>query len=324
MYPVGATISDTVDNVFLFIVGASVVLLLLVTVLMIWFAIKYNRKRHPEAKPVKERTWLEVVWTVIPTILVLAMFYYGYEGFKLMRTVPEGAMNVKVTGRMWEWKFEYANGKITDKLYVPVDKPVKLTMKSLDVVHSFYIPSERVKEDLVPGRETYLWFKPQTVGPADIFCAEFCGQRHAYMLSQVIVMKQEEFDKWYGETEKITEVPTAVATMETLGCLDCHSMDASAGDRLSLKGIFGQKRIVIVDGKEKEVTVDDEYLRRSITNPSAEIVKGQEDSMPEPDEMTPEQLNEIVEFLKNGGQSDTGDQKENPGENTDVKEEPNK
>jgi cytochrome c oxidase subunit 2 len=275
--------------------------LLLVTFLMIWFAIKYNRKRHPEPKPVKEKAWLEVLWTVIPTILVLLMFYYGYEGFKMMREVPKDAMTVKVTGRMWDWKFEYANGKTTDKLYVPVNKSVKLLMKSLDVVHSFYIPSERVKEDVVPGRETYLWFKPQTVGPADIFCAEFCGQRHAYMLSQVIAMEEKDFNEWYdsGEEEKVHPV---ITLMEEKGCLDCHSMDDSAGDRLSLKGLMGKNRIVIVDGKEKEITIDEAYLLRSITDPGAEIVKGQDDAMEKPEDLSEEQIKQIVEYLK-GDQS---------------------
>jgi cytochrome c oxidase subunit 2 len=298
-YKVGATAAEAVDNIFLFIVSVSVVLLLLITGLMIWFAIKYNRKRHPVAEPVKQRAWLEITWTVIPTILVLVMFFYGYEGFKLMRDVPDDAMTVNVTGRMWEWSFEYENGKQTDKLYVPRGKAIKLLLKSLDVLHSFYIPKYRVKEDVVPGRETYLWFKPQTVGPSDIFCAEYCGQRHAYMLSQVIVMEEEEFQQWYGKTGEPPGEMSAQAIMEDLGCLDCHNLDDSAGDRFSLKGIFGKKRIVIKDGKEIEVTADEDYLRRSIMEPGAEIVKGQENIMETPEELTEEKLKIIIGFLKN-------------------------
>lgn len=299
MYPVGATISETVDNVFLFIVGISVVLLILVTALMIYFAFKYNRKRHPDPKPVKQKAWLEILWTVIPTILVLAMFYYGFEGFKLMRNVPDDAMTVKVNGRMWQWDFEYDNGKTSDKLYVPVNKPVKLLMKSLDVVHSFYIPKYRVKEDVVPGQETYLWFKPQTTGPADIFCAEFCGQRHAYMLSQVVVMEQTEFDQWYQLKKHAKALPIE-ELMEEMGCLDCHSPEASAGDRLSLKDLIGQKRIVIVDGNEKELTIDEAYIRRSITDPGAEVVKGQDNVMAVPEDITKEQIDRLVTFLSTG------------------------
>lgn len=299
MYNVGVTTAEAVDNVFIFIVAISVVLLVLVTALMIFFAVKYNKNRHPQPKPVKQNVWLEVVWTLIPTILVLAMFFYGYEGFKVLRDVPEDAMVVKVTGRMWNWSFEYDNGKTTDKLYVPVGKSVKLLLKSVDVIHSFYIPAFRVKEDVVPGQETYMWFKPQAIGPSDIFCAEFCGQRHAFMLSQVISMKQEEFDQWYQSTPGTGEpVDPAIPIMEEFGCLDCHSLDDSADERLSLKGLLGATRIVIADGEEKLVVVDDAYLRRSITDPSAEVVKGQDDSMEAPEDITKEQLDEIIRFLK--------------------------
>ncbi len=304
-FTVGGTASEAVGNVFWFIILISVILLLLVTFLMIFFAVKYNRKRHPESKPVKQRTWLEVVWTLIPTVLVLAMFFYGYEGFKLMRSVPEDAMKIKVTARMWDWSFEYENGKRTDKLYVPIGKNIKLEMKSVDVIHSLYMPAFRIKEDLVPGRETYLWFKPQTVGPADIFCAEYCGQRHAYMLSQVIVMEAGEFQKWYEAKEEKTDrleelkkIP-AVVFMEEYGCLECHSIDDSKGERIPLKGIYGQTRFVMQrDGSEKEVIVDEEYLRRAIMDPGAEVVKGQMDMMEAADDLTDEELKMIIDFLK--------------------------
>ncbi|MCP5107074.1 MAG: cytochrome c oxidase subunit II [bacterium] len=306
MYTVGASVSEAVDKTFWFIIGISVILLLLVTFLMIFFAVKYSRKRHPKPKAVKQSMWLEVIWTLIPTLLVLTMFYYGYEGFKLMRNVPGDAMKVKVTGRMWDWSFEYANGKRTDKLYVPKGKSVKLEMKSLDVIHSFFIPAFRIKEDVVPGRETYLWFKPQTTGPADIFCAEFCGQRHAYMLSQVMVMDEPEFEAWYKKDEKkidpmeeLLKIP-AVAFMDDYGCLGCHSLEGPKGEMVNLKGIFGQKRFVLQkDGSEKEVLVDEAYLKRAIMDPGAEVVKGQIDQMEPADDLTDEQLKMIIEFLKN-------------------------
>lgn len=305
MYTVGATVSEAVDKTFWFIIIVSVILLLLVTFLMIFFAIKYSRKRHPKPEPVKQNMWLEVVWTLIPTLLVLAMFYYGIEGFRVIRNVPEDAMKVKVYGRMWDWTFEYADGRRTNKLYVPKGKSVKLEMKSLDVIHSLYIPAFRIKEDLVPGRETYLWFKPQTTGPTDIFCAEFCGQRHAFMLSQVIVMEEDEFDKWYkageappDEMAELVKIP-AVVLMNDHGCLECHSVDASKGERLPLKGIFGQTRVVMLkDGSEKEVLVDEDYLRRALLEPGVEVVKGRADEMEPASDLTEDQLKQIIEFLK--------------------------
>lgn len=305
MYTVGTTVSEAVDKTFWFIILASVILLLLVTFLMIYFAVKYNHKRRPEPEAVKQSMWLEVVWTIIPTILVLAMFYYGYEGFLLMRQVPEDAMQVQVTGRMWDWSFEYENGKRSDKLYVPKDRSVKLNMKSLDVLHSFYIPAFRIKEDVVPGRETYLWFKPQTVGPADIFCAEFCGQRHAYMLSQVITMEPADWEIWYNQKAdepaldmvELKKLP-AVQVMDEYGCLDCHSIDRSKGERIPLNGLFGQTKIVMKDGKETEVLVDEAYLRRALIEPGAEVAKDQIDQMEPVTDLTEEQIQLILDYLK--------------------------
>ena len=303
MFNVGTTTVEAVDNVLIFILVISVALLLLITGLMIYFAFKYNHKRHPEPKPVKQHLWIEVVWTVIPTILVLMMFWYGYEGFKLMRDVPEDAMTVEVTGRMWDWSFEYENGKRTTELIVPVNKPVKTLLKSIDVVHSFYIPAYRVKEDVVPGLETYLWFQPDEVGEVDIFCAEFCGQRHAYMITVVKVLPQAEFDKWYNTEEKKEEKAgpdPAIALMEETGCFDCHNMgNNSTPAMLSLKGLIGQKRIVLVNDVEKEITIDEDYIRRSITDPQAEVVKGQDgEAMELPEELTAEQIETIVRYLK--------------------------
>jgi len=304
MYTVGATIGEAVDNVFWFIVIASVILLLLVTGLMIYFAVKYSRKKHPESEPVKQRLWLEILWTAIPTVLVLFMFYYGYEGFKLMRDVPEDAMVVKVTGRMWDWRFEYVNGKTSEKLYVPVGKAIKLELKSVDVLHSFFMPAFKIKEDVVPGKETYLWFKPQTVGSADIFCAEYCGQRHAYMLSQVIIMKEDDFRSWYDKKQEPIDSLTlhkespAFKLMDEQGCLSCHSVDDSGGELIPLKGLFGKKKIVIKDGKEVEVLVDEAYLRRALLEPGAEVAKGQIDQMEPVEDLTDEQLQMIIDYLK--------------------------
>jgi len=201
-----------VDNIFIFIVGISVVLLLGVTFAMIYFVIRYRAKKHPKPENITGNTTLEVVWTVIPLILVLAMFYYGWQGFKLMRNVPPDAMTVKVTGRMWKWTFEYGNKKTSDTLYVPVGKPVKMEIQSADVNHSFYIPSFRIKEDAIPGRTNYLWFLPNEKGTFDVMCAEYCGMNHSYMLSKIVVISVEDFNKWISapdssKTDTLKVVP---------------------------------------------------------------------------------------------------------------------
>lgn len=190
--------SGQVDRIFLFIVGISVVLLALVTVLMIYFAIRYSRKRHPEGVNIEGNTLLEIIWTAVPTALVLAMFYYGWIGFKAMRNVPDNAMTVNATGQMWAWSFEYSNGRHTDTLYVPVGRPVKLEIASLDVIHSFYVPAFRVKEDAVPGAESYLWFVSENEGSFDVLCAEYCGTGHSSMSTKVVAMPEEEFRTWFN------------------------------------------------------------------------------------------------------------------------------
>lgn len=196
-------IVNEVDNVFILIVSISVFFLLLVTITMIYFVIRYRKKRNPQASNITGNTSLEVLWTVIPTALVLVMFWYGYSAFETMRNVPADAMVIQVTGRMWNWSFEYDNKKKSDTtLYVPLGKPIKMEIHSVDVNHSFYIPAFRVKEDAVPGRTNYMWFQPTVLGTFDIMCAEYCGMNHSYMLGKLVVMKPEDFEIWKNTLPK--------------------------------------------------------------------------------------------------------------------------
>lgn len=191
-------IAEQVDTTFFIIAGISLFFLILITVSMIYFVVKYNKKRNPVPSNIEGNTKLEILWTVIPTLLALGMFFSGYAGFKNMRNFPENAFNIKVIGRMWVWNFEYENGKKTDTLYVPLSKPIKMEITSTDVNHSFYVPSFRVKEDAIPGRKNYLWFQPTAIGSYNIECAEYCGLSHSAMYSKVVVMPDDEFDKWYN------------------------------------------------------------------------------------------------------------------------------
>lgn len=212
-------VATQVDNIFIFIVVISIFFLLLITGAMIYFVVRYRAVRHPNAENITGNTTLEVVWTVVPLILVMAMFFYGLEGFNNMRNVPPDALVVKVTGRMWVWNYEYKNGKKSDTLYVPLGKPIKLELESVDVIHSFYIPAYRVKEDAVPGRTNYMWFNPTQLGMYDVFCAEYCGINHSYMLSKVVVLKEEEFEDWSKRipvTEKTDTIKVQPSKMDTL------------------------------------------------------------------------------------------------------------
>ena len=185
------------DTTFWIIVGISFFFLLVIAILMVYFVFKYSRKGNPNPSNITGNTKLEVIWTVVPTILVLGMFVSGYVGFRNMRNAPENSFNIKVIGRMWVWSFEYENGKKSDTLFVPLSKPIKMAITSNDVNHSFYLPSFRVKEDAIPGRTNYLWFQPRSIGSYNIECAEYCGLNHSYMYAKLVVMPDGDFEKWY-------------------------------------------------------------------------------------------------------------------------------
>lgn len=192
------THAESVDFVMLYIVAISVVLLLGITATMIYFVFKYNRKKGHAPVDIHGNLLLEVIWIVIPTLLVLSMFYFGYTSFRETREIPDNPFVVKVTARMWQFSFEYANGKMTDTLYVPVNTAIDLEMRSMDVNHAFYIPAFRIKEDIIYGKTNHLYFTPKEVGDYDVACAEYCGLSHSAMYTKVKVIHDNEFTKWYG------------------------------------------------------------------------------------------------------------------------------
>jgi cytochrome c oxidase subunit II len=288
----------SVDATLYYIIALSLFFLVLVTGLMIYFAVHYNRKRHPLASQIEGNTTLEIAWTVIPLVLVMSMFYLGFKGFHVMRHPPGDAMTVRVTGRQWQWSFRYENGKESVRLFVPVGRPIKLTMTSADVIHDFYIPAFRIKEDVLPGRETYLWFKPQTTGPADVFCSQYCGLQHAYMMSEVVVLPPVEFATWYAAPAETLKGSGAAVLLSKYGCLECHSLDGTAGIGPTFHGLYGSTVDVLVGGRAETRVADEAYLRRAVRDPSAEYVVGYERNMPAPVLMTDDDLGQIVEYLR--------------------------
>jgi cytochrome c oxidase subunit 2 len=296
-----------VDRAFIFILAVSFFFLIGLTAVMIYFIFKYNRKRHPKAVQIKGSNWLEFIWTIIPTILVLIMFYYGWAGWKPMKTAPDDSFEITVVGRMWNFTFEYDNGRRTDTLFVPKDQPVKLNLRSMDVIHSVYIPAFRVKEDVVPGSEKFMWFTPTNEGIYELFCTEYCGLQHSYMYNWVKVMPQEDFNKWYTDTTQqvaSAEVTSPAAAgkriMTNIGCFACHSTDGSKIIGPSFKGIYGHEVTVKTDGSERTVTVDDEYIKRSIYEPGADVVDGFNQGLMQSyrGQLSDDDIAKITEYLK--------------------------
>jgi cytochrome c oxidase subunit 2 len=192
-----SSFSGRVDNVFLLTLIVSAIVLFGITSLMVYFVIRYSRRRHPQPVNVSESTPLEISWTLATTVLFLAMFVYGWTNYEYMRNAPRDAMVIDVTARQWSWSFKYPNGKVTPDLYLALGRPVKVLLRSADVVHGFYIPEFRVKQDVVPGTVNFAWFTPELLGTFDLECTVICGPGHAHMLAKVYVAPESTFKQWY-------------------------------------------------------------------------------------------------------------------------------
>ncbi len=269
-----------VDTAFLVILSISFFFLISITITMLYFIYKYHRKRNPKATQIKGNHTLEAIWVVVPLLITLLMFYYGWAGWKPMTKVPDDAMEVTVYGRMWNFMFEYDNGKMVDTLYLPINQPVKLNLVAMDVLHSLYIPAFRVKQDMVPGKKNnFMWFEPQREGTYELYCAEYCGLEHSYMYSYVKVVDDSVFQAWVTDTTLVTqEVVSPTATgrriMQNIGCFACHSLDGSRLIGPTFSGLWGSEKNVITGGSTRTITVDEEYIHRSIFDPNADIVEG--------------------------------------------------
>jgi len=300
LLPQASNSADKVDAAFSYLLWIEVGLLVLVTAAMVLFVVRYNRRKRKESENIEGSMLLEIIWTVIPVFIVLVMFYIGWKSFDSIRRVPKEVMTINVTARQWSWHFSYENGKQSGILRVPVGKPIKMLLTSMDVIHSFYIPAFRIKEDCVPKMQTYLWFTPTEVGSYDIFCTEYCGLGHSGMLSKVIVMPEREFAEWYGAKETGTKRLSGRKLLEEKGCLGCHTTDGTKKIGPSFKGIFGKEVEVITNGREREIVVDETYLKRSMLEPGADVVKGFPNIMPsQKGILSDEEINAIMQYIKN-------------------------
>jgi cytochrome c oxidase subunit 2 len=301
------------DAVFFYVFGLSVAFLIFITALMIYFVVRYSKKRNPVASQIEGHVGLEILWTAIPLVLFLSIFYYGWTNYEYMNQAPRDAMAIKVTARQWSWSFEYPNGKQTKVLYAPLQKPMKMEVRSADVVHGFFVPSFRIKIDAVPSRTNTTWFQATKVGSYDIECTVICGVDHSLMLSKVIVVPEDEFKAWYFGGEDAPEpgralraaeahpdlkgLPPGLAVLTAKGCLACHSVDGKPKVGPTLKAIYGREEQILVAGAMKSITVDDAYLRRSILAPMDQVVRGYPPAMP-PTRLTEQELNEVVGYIK--------------------------
>ncbi len=299
-----SNLAEGVDRAFIFIFTTAFIFLIGITALIIFILIRFSRKKNKNPQQFSGNTKLEIIWTVIPLILVLIMFYFGWVGFSPMRKVPANAMPVKAIGRMWSWSFDYGNGKISKDLVVPLNRNIRMDLFSEDVNHSLFIPAFRVKEDVIPGYNNYLWFRPISKGNFDIFCTEYCGLAHSAMTAKVIVIDSLEFDHWLADLKVSggAEHP-GFAIIKANACLTCHSLDGTKIIGPSFKGLWGSKRIVINAQGEQEMEGTAEYIKRSIIDPNADIVKGFNKGLMQSykEVLKAEDIDKIVDFFKTAG-----------------------
>lgn len=272
-----STIAGDVDGLFNFILGITVFFFVLILVLMVIFVVKYRcreGRENPDRAPAHS-TALELTWTIIPTVLVLMIFYFGFRGYLRMAVAPPNSYEIQVYATMWSWSFEYPNGYIASELHVPVNTPIRLVLSSNDVIHSFFVPQFRVKKDAVPGRYNRAWFEATQLGEYDIFCAEYCGQNHSKMLSKVVVHDSDGFKKWLEEASnwetRMTPLEAGKMLIESIGCVQCHTTDGTTGNGPSFKDLFGYQR-PLADGST--VTADENYIAESLYEPGAKVVRG--------------------------------------------------
>jgi cytochrome c oxidase subunit 2 len=274
-----STMAARVDALFFFLVAVSVFFVALIFVLIFFFAIKYRRRAEDDRpQPIEGNFWLEVVWSVIPFGLTMVMFIWGAIIYFDITNPPADALEISIVGRQWMWKAQHPEGQSEiNELHVPLGQAVKLTMTSEDVIHDFFLPAFRVKQDVLPGRYTTLWFQASQAGEYPLFCAEYCGTQHSGMIGRVVVLEPTEFQNWLsGGATGMSMADLGESLFQRFGCQTCHRTDGTAQGP-SLTGLFGHT-VTLEDGTT--VTVDENYIRESITDPRAKIVAGYQPLMP--------------------------------------------
>jgi cytochrome c oxidase subunit II len=279
-----STIASEIDLAWYVVYYLNVIMFIGLMVPMFYFIYRYRRRTdNDKVSGVTHNMVAEVTWTVIPSILVIALFFVGLRGYLWASVAPAGAMEIRTTAEMYMWTFTYPNGTVTvNELIVPKDKPVKLIMSSKDVLHSFYVPEFRVKQDVIPGTYTTLWFEPTAERETILFCTEYCGVGHSEMMAKVSVLEQKEYNEWLETGRKKGDPILAPAELgkklfATRSCNTCHSLDGTRVQGPSFKGMFGRTE-KFTNGSTQQV--DENYIRESLLEPQKKIVEGYPATMP--------------------------------------------
>jgi cytochrome c oxidase subunit 2 len=299
-----STVAKEVDALYYFLVSVAVLFTVLIFLLVIYFAIKYRRRSETEVpEPVHGSIALELVWSLIPLGLAMVMFGWGAAlYFKMYGRAPAGSLEIYVVGKQWMWHIQHPTGqREINQLHVPTGRPIKLTMATEDVIHSFYVPAFRVKKDVVPGRYTTIWFEATKPGTYHLFCAEYCGTKHSQMGGWVTVLEPVQYQNWLSGGATGESLASAGEKLfQQMACNTCH-LDRPGGRGPILSGVFGNP-VTLQSGQT--VTADETYIRESVLTPNAKIVAG----FPSPSNMptyqgqiSEEALLQIIAYIKSLG-----------------------
>ncbi|MCC6860851.1 MAG: cytochrome c oxidase subunit II [Bryobacterales bacterium] len=299
LFPQAAsTTANSVDALYFFLVAVAAFFSILIFGLIFFFAIRHRRRVAREVpQEVRGGLTLEIIWTVIPFGLVMVMFAWGASVYLEVARPPDNALQAYVVGKQWMWKTQHMEGqREINELHVPVGRPVKLTMTSEDVIHSFYVPDFRVKWDVLPGKYTTVWFHPTRTGKFRLFCAEYCGTKHSGMIGWIHVMEPAAYESWLsGGGASGSLASSGEKLFQDLACGNCHRVD-QPGRCPDLTGLFG-KPVRLADGRS--VVADEAYIRESIVNPGAKITAGFQPIMPTFQGLvTEEGMLQLIEYIK--------------------------
>src|ERR1700681_1256408 len=292
-----STTAGSVDTLFIFLVILSAMVSVAIFTAIVVFAVRYRRRRGVAAEQIEGSTALEITWSIIPLGIFGVIFLWGAIIYFKERTPPRGATEVYVVAKQWMWKLQHQEGqREINELHVPVGRDVKLIMTSQDVIHSFYVPAFRIKQDVLPGRYTTAWFRATRPGVYHLFCSQYCGTMHSGMIGQVTVMEAAQYEAWLsGGGTSGSLAASGESLFQQLGCPTCHRSDTQ-GRGPNLVGIFG-KPVQLEDGGT--VVADENYIRESILSPSAKIVSGFKPIMPVFQGLVgEEQLTALVAYVK--------------------------
>src|SRR5919107_179102 len=304
-----STFAPHVDALYAYLIALTAFFTLGITAVTIFFAVKYRRRQHGELpRPIAGSMALELTWTIIPLLISMTIFVWGASIFFKAYRAPKQAMEIYVVGKQWMWKFQHQTGqRQINELHVPVGARVKLTMTTEDVIHSFYVPAFRIKQDVVPGRYLQTWFEATKPGKYYLFCTEYCGTNHSGMGGYVYVMEQAAYQQWLaGGTGTESAASQGMKLFQQRGCASCHQVDPGGqqGRGPTLYGIFGKSQQVEGGGA---VTVDEAYVRESILNPRAKIAAGFQDQMPTfQGQLSEEQILQLVAYIRSLGAAQEG------------------